>query len=115
MLCAEVLVGVLARLSLADLSRSAATCRTLHRVANDDRLVWRARCRDRYGPQAVENRPEGSTWEQHWDGLEQHFHDGCQLFNQRASEARLTLRSRVEVCRRWAVSVPVGVLLCASC
>jgi hypothetical protein len=69
-------------LALADLCRTAAACRTLRRVATDDRLLWRARCLDRFGPEALETRAEGSSWEQHWATLLDHHRCGCELFNQ---------------------------------
>jgi hypothetical protein len=76
------LVSVLSHLALADLCRTAAACRTLRRVATDDRLLWRARCLDRFGPEALEARAEGSSWEQHWATLLDHHRRGCELFNQ---------------------------------
>lgn len=78
----ELLVSVLSHLALADLCRTAAACRTLRRVATDDRLLWRARCLDRFGPEALEARAEGSSWEQHWATLLDHHRRGCELFNQ---------------------------------
>jgi hypothetical protein len=77
-------VGVLSHLALADLCRTAAACRTLRRVATDDRLLWRARCLDRFGPGAAD-RAEGRSWEQHWDALVEHHTHGCALFNKDAA------------------------------